>query len=201
MTAKELISTLHTIGVIKFGDFTLKSGIQSPIYIDLRQIISHPKLLQKIADLLWDQVAEMQFDYVCGVPYTALPIATAISLTYDKPMVLKRKEEKNHGTKKLIEGIFQHDKNCLLIEDLFTTGGSALQAAQELERAGLIVTDIVILLDRGQGGIANVEKHGYNVHALLTMNEVLDCLTQERAITQGEAHAVRDYITSNQVSL
>ncbi len=106
MRHQNLILQLFDLGAIRFGTFTLKSGLSSPIYLDLRLTISDPDLLASIASALYEAIPHRSFDLLCGVPYTALPFATAISLQRNIPMVLRRKEKKEYGTAKLIEGIF-----------------------------------------------------------------------------------------------
>ena len=95
-----LLDALINIGVIKWGEFILRSGEISPIYIDCREIISYPPLLRNIAKVLWDKIKHLKPSLICGVPYTALPMATAISLEQNLPMLMCRKETKNYGTKK-----------------------------------------------------------------------------------------------------
>lgn len=201
MDKKELIVRLHEIGAIKFGSFTLKSGMQSPIYIDLRRIISYPDVLQAVSEHLWQQVKNCNFDLMCGVPYTALPIATTMSLMHNKPMVMRRKEVKEYGTRQTIEGVFQPGQTCLVVEDLFTTGASALETVVPLLDAGLKVEHIVILIDRQQGGVKNVEQRGYLVHAVLTLVDVMDCLCEQHIITKEVAHEVNTYLKQHQKSI
>lgn len=124
---RSLILSLFDVGIVKFGKFKLKSGIDSPIYIDLRMIVSFPKLLQEVSNVMLSLLKKrgIQSDFYCGVAYTALPIATVMSLASNVPMVMCRKEgAKAHGTKKQIEGVFQPGQSVLVIEDVVTTGSS-----------------------------------------------------------------------------
>ncbi len=194
-----LFAALHKIGAVKFGEFKLKSGIMSPIYIDLRIIVSYPDILKTVAETMWEKVKNLQFDLVCGVPYTALPIATAISLAHDIPMIMRRKEAKDYGTKKIIEGIFQAGQTALVVEDLVTSGASVFETIAPLEAEGLKVKDVVVLIDREQGGRKHIEEKGYNLHALATISEVVDSLTTENLLTIDKAQSVKNFILNNQV--
>jgi uridine monophosphate synthetase len=159
---KNLIIDLNRINAIKFGSFKLKSGILSPIYIDLRVTVSYPKILKQVADLMWKRVTNGQqqrnFELICGVPYTALPFATCLSLDHNIPLLIRRKEgPKDYGTKKSIEGVYSKGQECLVIEDLVTTGGSVLEVAHALQEEGLNVKDVVVFLDREQGAQKEIE--------------------------------------------
>lgn len=199
MDNKILIEELFAIDAVKFGEFTLKSGIISPIYIDLRLIVSYPKLLQAVAEAMWEKVQNLPFDIICGVPYTALPIATAISIAHSKPMVMRRKEVKDYGTKKIIEGNFQAGQNVLVIEDLVTSGLSVFETIEPLEHESLKVTDIVVLIDREQGGKTHIQNKGYNLHSVLTISEILETLQQTGKLETSMVNQVRAFIKENQV--
>jgi orotate phosphoribosyltransferase len=195
MNYKPLIFSLYKIGAVKFGDFTLQNGETSKIYLDLRQIISYPDILRAVGEAIWQQVSGYPFDMICGVPYTALSIATCISLQQNIPMVMRRKGTKEYETKQIIEGAFKTGQKCLIIEDIVTTGSSILETANDLEVAGLKIKNIAVLIDRQQGGESNLHQNHYNMHAALKLNDVLQILLhsdelnkQDRTIVSSLVH-------------
>lgn len=194
MNYKPLIFTLYKIGSIKFGDFTLKSGEKSRIYIDLRQIISYPDVLRAVAETIWQQMSGYPCDVVCGVPYTALPIATCISLQQNLPMVMRRKEKKEYGTKQSIEGSFKTGQKCIIIEDIVTSGSSIIETANDLEVAGLKVKEVAVLIDREQGGAANLHNKHYILHAAFTLKDILHTLVHSDELPNTERTLVNSLI-------
>ena len=179
-----MILDLFFIGAIQFGHFVLKSGTISPIYIDLRRIISFPKLVKEIRIALWQLVSHLEFSLICGVPYTALPLATALSLEYNVPMLMRRKETKEYGTRSSIEGVFSKEQVCLVIEDVITTGASILETVKSLKDVQVVVKDICVVLNREQSGIKTMQEEGLVMHSLISISEVLEVLYEEQKITK-----------------
>ena len=196
---KEFFLECYQLGIIKFGRFTLKSGIESPFYVDLRPLASDPKILKKLANYLLEMLPLDNFDLICGVPYAALPMATAMSLESYLPLIIKRKEAKQHGTKKMIEGIFTKGQNCLLVEDVITSGKSLLETIPEIESEGILVSDIVVVLDRQQGGKELLENKGFRVHTLFTISEVCTILSEEGLLDDEEIARINEFLAGNVV--
>ncbi|SDJ42753.1 orotidine-5'-phosphate decarboxylase [Chryseobacterium jejuense] len=196
---KEFFLECYKLGIIKFGRFTLKSGIESPFYVDLRPLASDPKILKNLANYLLEMLPLDNFDLICGVPYAALPMATAMSLESYIPLIIKRKEAKSYGTKKLIEGIYQKGQNCLLVEDVITSGKSLLETIPEIEQEDLKVSDIVVVLDREQGGKQLLESKGYRVHTLFNITEVCGVLQETGELSDEEVKRIQDFLQGNHI--
>jgi len=196
---KEFFLECYKLGIIKFGRFTLKSGIESPFYVDLRPLASDPKILKNLANYLLEMLPLDNFDLICGVPYAALPMATAMSLESYIPLIIKRKEAKSYGTKKLIEGIYQKDQNCLLVEDVITSGKSLVETIAEVEQEDLKVSDIVVVLDREQGGKQLLENKGYRVHTLFNISEVCEILQENGELSDEEVKRIQDFLQGNHI--
>ncbi|SDM36294.1 orotidine-5'-phosphate decarboxylase [Chryseobacterium taihuense] len=196
---KEFFLECYKLGIIKFGRFTLKSGIESPFYVDLRPLASDPKILKNLANYLLDMLPLDNFDLICGVPYAALPMATAMSLESYIPLIIKRKEAKEYGTKKMIEGIYQKGQNCLLVEDVITSGKSLIETIAEIEQEDIKVADIVVVLDREQGGKQLLESRGYRVHTLFNITEVCNILQENGDLCDDEVQRINDFLKGNHI--
>lgn len=169
-----LIQALFDIGVFQFGDYTLKSGEETSIYINLRKIITYPAVLRMTAQMVWQAIKDHEFKFICGVPYTALPIATCVSVTHDVPMLMRRREKKAYGTKQSIEGDYKAGDSCLVIEDVITSGASILETIQDLEASQLVVNRVIILIDREQKITPALS--AYPTEVLLTVSEIFQYL-------------------------
>jgi len=200
MFEHDLAMQLFDIGAIRFGSFQLKSGVQSPIYLDLRLTISYPTILLALAEALYRPLPSLRFDRICGVPYTALPFASILSVRHILPMVMWRKEKKDHGTAQRIEGVFSPNQRCLIIEDVITSGTSIFETAKDLRQAGLIVEDAVVLVDRMQGGVQALEKQNIRVHPIFNLMQILNVLTQEHKIDKDAVDRINAFLQENQNS-
>ncbi len=196
ISIRQLAQDLVDSQCVRFGQFTLKSGIVSPIYLDLRRLVAHPSILRRVAQAYAAKLKELQFDRLAGIPYAALPIATAIALEIDRPMIYPRREAKDYGTKALIEGDYQARETIVVIDDLATTGGSKIEAIQKLEEAGLKVRDIVVLIDRGQGAGPMLAEAGYRLHAVVNLLDLLPEWRRSGAISQAQFEEVRAFLNS-----
>eukprot|EP01122_Echinamoeba_exundans_P001242 TRINITY_DN1124_c0_g1_i1.p1 TRINITY_DN1124_c0_g1~~TRINITY_DN1124_c0_g1_i1.p1 ORF type:complete len:485 (+),score=72.42 TRINITY_DN1124_c0_g1_i1:28-1482(+) len=192
---RHLVLRINEIGAVKFGQFKLKTGVVSPIYFDLRVLVSFPDILSLAVDIIWKrlQASSRSSDFVCGVPYTALPIASVLSVKYSLPMVVCRKERKEYGTGKDIEGVFLEGQKCAVIEDVVTSGLSVMEAVGKLHSAGLKVDTVVAFLDREQGARQNLESKGLNLITVITASQLLSILEGAGKITPQQAGDARDF--------
>jgi len=190
----QLADGLLEAGCIKFGEFTLKSGLKSPIYIDLRLIITFPRLLERVSAAYLPILMGLEFQRIAGLPYAAIPIATSISLQGNYPMIYPRKEVKDYGTKAEIEGEYHGGETVVVIDDLATTGGSKLEAIEKLTGAGLKVRDVVVLIDRQSGAKEALEMAGFHLHAVLTITKLLDYWEKTGKVNVAKISATRAFL-------
>lgn len=194
----ELYNRIFDAGCIKFGEFKLKSGIMSPVYVDFRGLVSKPELLKKIGQALASKACEIGCDRLAGIPYAGLPLGVAASLASEIPMIYPRKEVKDYGTRKLIEGEFSQGDRVLVVDDIITDGASKIEAIEPLKEAGLVVEDVLVILDREQGGDRILAKAGYTLHSLGKLSEVLDALVAAGKVEAKMRAKVAEFIEANQ---
>ncbi|MEA2574983.1 MAG: uridine monophosphate synthetase [Chloroflexia bacterium] len=182
---EDVIRQMYEIGAIRFEPVTLKSGLVSPYYNNLRVLASYPSLLRKVATLMAQtmQDAGVQPDLLVGIAEAGIPLAVALSQHTGIPAGYVRSSAKQHGTKRMVEGAWQPGATAVLVDDVVSDGASKLEVLGHLQEAGLQVRDIVVLVDRGQGGPEVMSRHGLNCHAAVKMDDVLRILLDAGQIT------------------
>jgi orotate phosphoribosyltransferase len=150
-----------------------------------------------VGSLLAERAQAFKFDVLAAIPYAALPIGVAVSLAMDLPLVYPRKEVKDYGTERSVEGAFKRGQTALLIDDLITKGHSKIEAIALLEVAGLKVKDVLVLVDREQGGVEELDAHGYAVHAVLTLSQILDVLVGAGQLTAARRDEIKTWLMEN----
>jgi orotate phosphoribosyltransferase len=160
---------LKKFKAIEFGDFTLASGAKSRYYIDVKSAATNPEFLSSIGQTI---AGTHEFDMVAGVAIGGVPFAVATSLVSRKPHAIIRAAEKTHGKKDVIIGRVR-DQNVLLIEDVTTSGGSALYGVEALREAGARVDRVVTVVDREQGASEMLMHHGVRLIPLVRVSELL----------------------------
>ena len=195
---RELALDLHKIGILKFGDFTFKSGIQSPMYLDLRLFISYPEVMKKVAKIYASQIEGLKYDRLAGVAYAALPIAGAVSLEINKPWIFMRKEglQKGYGLKKSLEGEYKPGDKVLMVEDLVTRATSLLEAIDAISAHDLKITDAVVLLDYQKGGREKLKEIGCELHAFMTVKELVGIMHDEKVIDDAKYQQCIDFLNA-----
>ena len=192
--AAALADRLLAAGCVRFGQFTLKSGLVSPIYLDLRQLVADPALLAEVGAAYARLLAGLRFDRLAALPYAALPIGTAVSLQGGWPMIYPRKEAKSYGTAAEIEGAFRAGERVVIIDDLATTGGSKFEAIGKLAAAGLCIEDVVVLIDRRSGAADALAAAGYRLHAVMTLPEMLEHWARTGQVPVEQIAATRAFL-------
>jgi orotate phosphoribosyltransferase len=183
ISLETLALALFDIEAVKLGKFTLHSGKKSPIYLDLRLLASHPRVMKMAAAAYRTVLQRLDFDLLAAAPLAGLPIGTAVSLDMEIPLIYPRKTAKSYGTGKSIEGVWQVGQTAVVIDDLITSGDSILDAIASLKPAGLQVRDAVVLIDREQGGPETLAANGYQLHAVISLSHLLAILENHDRIT------------------
>jgi orotate phosphoribosyltransferase len=150
------------------GDFVLRSGTRSPVYLDKYRFETDPSLLGPIGSALGELAlaGAARPDRLAGPELGAVPLAAAASLACGLPFLIVRKATKDYGTQGLIEGVFERGERVLVIEDVVTTGGALIAAVGALRGAGLVVERALCVLDREEGGYESLSAVGVDLEPL-----------------------------------
>ena len=200
-----MAKALWDLGAVQFGDFTLgRTTEHSPVYVNLRLLISDPDALWHAARVMHAEIETLQamrhpgvrpFQRVCGIPFGGLHLATAFSLKSRVPMVYVHPAKERNGNRVFVEGLYNPGERVLLIDDLVTSGGGIVETAGFLrENAGLEVTDVLVLLDRQEGAREQLKRRGFNLISILGLQTMLNYLMANQLISEQDYRRSIDYI-------
>ncbi len=196
--AKEFSVFLYEKKIIRFGDFTLASGKKSPYYIDLRLVPSFPiqyrKMIKGLQNIIAEGVGFENFHSLVSVPTGGLVVAASLANEIVKPLIYVRKEAKEHGTGKSVEGVTCQDMKLLMIEDVVTSGGSVINAIKSIKEEKMIVTDAYAVVDRMEGATEALQAEGVKLHSLLTIKEIAESLYEQKLISEDVLKQVQDRV-------
>ncbi|MEM1369910.1 MAG: orotate phosphoribosyltransferase, partial [Cyanobacteria bacterium P01_H01_bin.15] len=187
---ESLILQLYDVGCLLFGDYVQASGQTLDYYVDLRKIISNPQVFHKVLDAYAEILNRLEFDRIAGIPYGSLPTATGLSLQLQHPMIFPRKEVKAHGTRRVVEGEYFPEERVVVVDDILLTGNSAIEGADKLRSVGLIVTDVVVLIDKATGAKDLLKAQGYEAHSVLTLPQMAMTLHEAGRINKLQMDAL-----------
>lgn len=171
MESRELAQAILKIAHLK-GEFKLRSGLTSNEYFDKYRFESQPKLLKEIA-VAMKALIPHGTELLAGLEMGGIPVATALSLETGIPVVFVRKKAKDYGTCRIAEGVetLKGARLCV-IEDVITTGGQVVISAEDLRKEGALVSDVLCVISRQQGGEENLKKAALNMVSLFNQEQL-----------------------------
>jgi len=201
-TVSRIADALFNSGCLKFGTFRIKSGALSPYYIDLARLLASPEDLSSVASIASKEIERIMIsdkvDKLASIDLKGALILPSIACNVGLPCVVVRKEEKAYGVTGRIAGAeVVKGESMLFFDDVVSEGLSKLEGIKPLEELGAEVKHVMVVVDREQGGKENLEKLGYKVHALAKISELVNCLLQNKHITEEHANAVLNYVKKN----
>jgi len=198
---KEFTIFLYKNNIIRFGNFTLASGKNSSYYVDLRLIPSYPhqfrKMIKNLQNLIVEKTGLNDFDCLASVPTGGLVVTSALAIEIVKPLIYVRSKPKEHGTAKSIEGKISAGMKVVMVDDVVTTGTSVLNGINQLKEAGLLVSDLYVIINRLEGADKALSDIGVQTHQLTDILEITDILFQEKLIDKEIFEKIKNQVNRN----
>lgn len=194
----ELCDILLRTGSLRFGTFKLSSGILSSYYVDLRLIPSDPEAFRRVIGFYSSVLGTLanRVQRLAGIPTAGIAYAAVLAFNLSKPFLYVRKEEKEHGRGRRIEGVLQPADRVLVLDDVVTTGKNIVEAVETIRSEGGVVEDALVLLDRQQGGEASLKKASVKLHSYATMKQIAQRLAGRGMIDEEQLRDVMGQIIS-----
>ena len=196
----QLADQLFEIGAVKFGAFRIKlhetqpDAPLSPIYLNFRLLRSYPAALTYTAHLLQKVAAGLEYDILADIPTGVTPLVALMVSLSERPMISPRKDVKNYGLGVAIDGDYQAGQRVLLVDDVISAGDSKFDAIEKLEKAGLVVKDVLVVVDREQGGASILKERGYQPHAVATVSQLLARYRATGVVEESRYQEVINYL-------
>lgn len=196
----KLADMLFEIGAVKFGAFRIKlhetrpDAPLSPIYLNFRLLRSYPEALGFTAELLLKLAASLKYELLADIPTGITPIVAVMTYLGKTPMISPRKETKAYGLGVAIDGEYKEGQRVLLVDDLISAGDSKFDAIEKLQKGGLVVEDVLVVVDRQQGGAATLTERGFRPHAVVTISQLLERYRATGAIDEERYRQVVEYL-------
>ena len=201
---KEFAIFLFKNNIIKFGNFTLSSGIKSSYYIDLRLVPSFPhqfrKMIKNLQKLIIERIGLDNFDSLVSIPTGGLIIGSALAMETVKPLIYVRNKPKDYGTAKSLEGKILSGMQVMMIDDIATTGTSVLNGIKQLKAEGLLISNACVIINRLEGADKILNSVGVTLHQLTDILEITEILFQEKLINEDVLDRIKKQINQNQAS-
>jgi len=198
---KEFAIFLYKNNIIRFGNFTLASGKNSSYYVDLRLIPGYPhqfrKMIKNLQNLIVEKTGLDDFDCLASVPTGGLVVTSALAIEIVKPLIYVRSKPKEHGTTKSIEGKISAGMKVIMVDDVVTTGTSVLNGINQLKEAGLLVSDLYVIINRLEGADKALSDIGVQTHQLTDILEITDILFQEKLIDKEIFEKIKNQVSRN----
>jgi orotate phosphoribosyltransferase len=198
---KEFAIFLYKNNIIRFGNFTLASGKNSSYYVDLRLIPSYPhqfrKMIKNLQNLIVEKTGLDDFDCLASVPTGGLVVTSALAIEIVKPLIYVRSKPKEHGAAKSIEGKISAGMKVVMVDDVITTGTSVLNGINQLKEAGLLVSDLYVIINRLEGGDKALSDIGVQTHQLIDILEIINILFQEKLIDKEIFEKIKNQVNRN----
>jgi len=194
----ELCDILLRTGSLKFGTYKLSSGILSPYYVDLRLIPSDPEAFRRVVNFystLVERELEGRVKRIAGIPTAGIAYGAALALNLHKPFLYVRKETKEHGRERRIEGLLMPGDQVLVLDDVISTGKNIVAAVEAIRSEGGVVDDAAVLLDRLQGGAENLKRINVSLHSFSTIRRVAGILARRGMIDEAQLREIEGQIT------